>query len=344
MLIATEAVSKYHPDKIADQISDAILTNAYMMDKKSKVAVEVLIKDDLLVIAGEITSPLTIKEIKQIAKDTARKLGEKPKRIITRINKQSSEIKKAVNEIGAGDQGIVFGYATSKTKELLPEAVVLSNKIMHIVEDNVKDGILKGDAKCIVTEDSIKDKIVDISISVCHKKGIGLVELKDYIKTLLEDNNIKLDDITLRINPGGIWTKGGSKTDCGLTGRKIVADQYGAYARVGGGAFSGKDLTKVDRTAAYMARSYAKAYLKIHKLDEIEIELSYAIGDIKPQAVNVKAYKDNKLSANLSRLIEKDIIKLGQNHIEYAIQKGLYSYDFESLSSTNHYLNDKYII
>ena len=299
---STEQVSKYHPDKYADQISDAILNECLRQDKNSHCGIEVMVKDSTVVLGGEITSKACIDYI-AIVNKVAKKLNYEVNEIINLIGKQSPEINKAVNSdenIGAGDQGIMFGYACDSNKEYLPKAFYIANRIIEAIENDVanRKTILLGDAKTQVTVDSITNELDTILISVCHKPNLTLEEVKAYILDLLKYHNINTEQAKILINPAGTWNVGGPTSDCGLTGRKIVCDQYGGFCPVGGGAFSGKDPSKVDRSASYIARYIAIDILKKFNLREAQIELAYAIGVAEPVSINVKyqAYVD---SANL---------------------------------------------
>lgn len=304
-LFSTEQVSKYHPDKACDQISDAILDAVLKEDHNARVAVETLWKAKTVVVAGEITANLTT-NLKDIVKNAvhkiAEKLGYKVDKIVNLIEAQSLEIANAVNQtdgVGAGDQGLMFGYATTESESLLPWGFDLANKIIKIIEDDVDynpNTILKGDAKVQVTVDqdapSPEESLHTLLISVCHKEGKTLDEIKEYVAALLASHDIQEPSHRLLINPSGTWTIGGPEADAGLTGRKIVCDQYGGYIPVGGGAFSGKDPSKVDRSASYMARYMATS--AIDKFAEeglswIEIQLAYAIGVKKPVSVTFKS-------------------------------------------------------
>lgn len=304
-LFSTEQVSKYHPDKYADQISDAILDDILKQDKNARVAVETLVKGTTVVVAGEITANLTT-DLKDIVKNAvhkiAEKLGYKVDKIVNLIEAQSPEIANAVNQEGgvaAGDQGLMFGYATTESESLLPWGFDLANRLIKIIEDDVDynpDTILKGDAKVQVTVDldapNPEESLHTLLISVCHKEGKTLDEIKEYVAALLASHEIQEPSHRLLINPAGTWTIGGPEADAGLTGRKIVCDQYGGYISVGGGAFSGKDPSKVDRSASYMARYIATS--AIDKFAEeglswIEIQLAYAIGVKEPVSVTFKS-------------------------------------------------------
>lgn len=303
-LFSTEQVSKYHPDKYADQISDAILDAYLAKDKKARVACETLVKDTTVVLAGEITSSADV-DVDEVVGRVAQKLGYPVYRIINLIGKQSLEIASAVNkdeEQSAGDQGFMVGYATRETANYLPFGFNLANRIIKAIEKDASriTSLLKGDAKTQVTVDLDKypniKSVETIVISVCHKENyrgekVTLDYLGMYIKRLLSSNKIRINPnkINLIINPGGLWTLGGPFADSGLTGRKIVCDQYGGYVPVGGGAFSGKDPSKMDRSGAYAARNLAIKILNTFTyVDKVEVQIAYSMGISKPVSLNIK--------------------------------------------------------
>jgi len=304
-LFSTEQVSKYHPDKYADQISDAILTECLRQDKNSHCGIETLVKDNTVVLSGEITTAAKL-DIDAIVRRVAGKLGYTVDKIINIIGKQSQEINKAVvsdEEIGAGDQGTMFGYATRETESRLPFGFDLANKIIAAIEKDVEgnsDTIFKGDAKTQVVVDLDAEpgfgSVHSILVSVCHKEGIELEAVKEKVTDLIAGIFGEQPLPELIINPSGLWTVGGATADCGLTGRKIVCDQYGGYCAVGGGAFSGKDPSKVDRSASYMARWIACHLLEVHDLKWCEVQLGYAIGVAQPISVCVKNDRDLDLA------------------------------------------------
>ena len=288
-LFSTEQISKYHPDKYADQISDAILTECLRQDNNSHCGIETMVKDNTVVLGGEITSNAVI-DYEAIVNRVADKLNYTVDKIINLIGKQSPEINGAVvadENIGAGDQGIMFGYATSETESYLPYGFDLANKIIKIIERDVEENnVLIGDAKCQVTTDLDNPGTVEeVLVSVCHKAAYDLEYIRTYIRSLLSD---VVSPKKWTINPAGTWNVGGATSDCGLTGRKIVCDQYGGYCPVGGGAFSGKDPSKVDRSATYMARKIAVDLVKQYNLKWCEVQLAYAIGVAEPVSVNIK--------------------------------------------------------
>ncbi len=291
-LFSTEQVSKYHPDKYADQISDSIVAIALTKNKNARCAVETLVKNDTVVVAGEIGNvELDNDEVEYAVKTVARELNYPVSRVINLLDVQSAEISGAVEnkngEIGAGDQGFMVGYATRETESYLPYAFDLANKIIERIEKSaITSGLFKGDAKTQVTVDLDTNEIKKVLVSVAHYEEFDLEFVQNCVKNLLGK---LVDPDLLIVNPAGRWTVDGAVADCGLTGRKIVCDQYGGYTAVGGGAFSGKDLSKVDRSGAYAARNIAIDVLKRYgDVNSVEIQLAYAIGISKPMSVNVK--------------------------------------------------------
>lgn len=338
-LFSTEQISKYHPDKYADQISDAILTECLRQDKDSHCGIETMVKDNTVVLGGEITTKATL-DIESIVKRVASKLGYTVDRIINLIGRQSPEINNAVSsveEIGAGDQGTMFGYATAETESRLPFGFDLANKIIKAIENDVEtnpETIFKGDAKTQVVVDLDKeptfDSVKSVLVSACHKEEVPLDAVKCRIKALIAEIWDEREIPELIINPSGAWTIGGATADCGLTGRKIVCDQYGGYCAVGGGAFSGKDPSKVDRSASYMARKIACVLLNAYDLKWCEVQLGYAIGIAEPISVCVKNDKNFDLSEEVRKyysLTPRGIIR----------QLGLLEKDYEKVAEGCHY-------
>ena len=293
-LFSCEQVSKWHPDKVADQISDSILQWCLSKDKGSRVAIETLVKSSSVYLAGEITCKEENIPYHQIVEKVMKDLNYPFTELITNVTKQSTQIGAAVNQdekIGAGDQGMMFGYATRETESRLPYGFDLANRIIDIITDDIEhnpDSILVGDTKTQVTVDLDDKKSIPevILISACHKEGLTIEQVRSYLMALLTKNNIQAKKYIL--NPSGLWTLGGPNTDSGLTGRKIVCDQYGGYCPVGGGAFSGKDPTKVDRSAAYMARELAIEIIEhFPSVNVAEVELAYGIGIAEPISISV---------------------------------------------------------
>lgn len=332
-LFSTEQVSKYHPDKYADQISDAILTECLRQDNTSHCGIETMVKDNTVVLGGEITTNAVV-DFEAIVNRVANKLNYKVDNVINLIGKQSSEINGAVvadENIGAGDQGIMFGYATAETDSYLPFGFDLANKIIRIIENDVADNdVLIGDAKCQVTVDLDNPGTVEeVLVSVCHHDTYNLDEIRAYVIALLDG---VVEPKKWTINPAGTWNIGGATSDCGLTGRKIVCDQYGGYCAVGGGAFSGKDPSKVDRSATYMARKIAVDLVDKYQLKWCEVQLAYAIGVAEPVSVNIK----NDLGEDYASYV-RATYDLTPKGIIKALD--LLNVDYEKLAEGCHFYN-----
>ncbi len=303
--ITSESVTEGHPDKICDKISDKILDTALEQDINSKMAIETTIKDNLVFIYGESKTEAKL-NYKKIATQVLKDIGYKEKfKVITKISKQSTEINNAVcgGEIKAGDQGIMFGYATNETKEYMPLPILLANKLTkELANQRKKDNNspLLPDGKSQVTveyENDIPKRIDTIIIASQHKENIEQRELEKYIKKNIINKVIPkkyLDNTKILINTSGSFTIGGPFADSGTTGRKIVVDSYGGSAKVGGGCFSSKDPSKVDRSAAYYARYVAKNIVYNKLCDRCEIGVSYAIGKEKPIHINIETFNTNK--------------------------------------------------
>lgn len=305
--ITSESVTEGHPDKICDKISDKILDYALKEDNRSKMAVECTIKDNLVFIYGECNTKAKL-NYEKIAKEVLKDIGYKEEfKVLTKVSKQSTEINKAVDKtkICAGDQGIMFGYATNETEEFMPLPVLLANKIteqLSKIRKNDHNSPLLPDGKSQVTVEynGNKPKRIDtIIVASQHKENITHEQLEKYIKEKVIDVVIPkkyLDKKTkILINTSGSFTVGGPFADSGTTGRKIVVDSYGGSALVGGGCFSSKDPTKVDRSAAYYARYVAKNLVYNKLCDKCEIGISYAIGISKPLAININTFNTHKV-------------------------------------------------
>ena len=317
----SESVTSGHPDKVCDYISDSILDAALKEDKNSRVACETSIASDILFIFGEISTKAKL-NYEQIAKDALRKIGYSKKgsgfdvencKVIVDIHEQSSDIAQGVNSsyddtqtLGAGDQGIMFGYACDETEELMPLPISLAHKLAKKLEKARKEktlDYLMPDGKTQVTieyEDDLPKRIDTIVVSTQHKDCVSTEQLRKdvYEKIILSTvpENMLDENTKFFINPTGRVVIGGPESDSGLTGRKIIVDTYGGYARHGGGAFSGKDPTKVDRSAAYMARYVAKNIVKAKLAKKCEIQLSYAIGVSKPISIYINTFGTNTVS------------------------------------------------
>lgn len=319
-LFTSESVTSGHPDKVCDFISDSILDAALKEDENSRVACETSISKDTIFIFGEISTKANL-NYEKIAKDTLKKIGYTTKgsgfdvdncKVIIGIQEQSSDIAQGVNSsydnsktLGAGDQGIMFGYACDETEELMPLPISLAHKLAKRLEETRNKNILDylmPDGKTQVTveyKNDIPKRIDTIVVSTQHKDTVSIEKLrKDVYENIILPTvpNTMLDDKTkIFINPTGRFVIGGPESDSGLTGRKIIVDTYGGYARHGGGAFSGKDPTKVDRSAAYIARYVAKNIVKAKLAKKCEIQLSYAIGVSKPVSIYINTFNTNTI-------------------------------------------------
>ncbi len=351
-LFTSESVTEGHPDKVCDQISDAILDEFLTKDSKSRVAAETSVTTGMVLVSGEITSNCYV-DIPSVIRNTIKNIGYngeegggfdyKTCAVLTSIDEQSSDISCGVNkafetrdnnanvssseteEIGAGDQGIMFGFACDETPELMPLPISLAHKLSYRLAQVRKDGILKylrPDGKSQVTVEYIDNKpsrIDTVVLSTQHDPEINGISdnekiqeiirndlIKYVIDAVFENESIKPDSNTkYLINPSGRFVIGGPQGDAGLTGRKIIVDTYGGYSRHGGGAFSGKDPTKVDRSAAYAARYVAKNIVAAKLASKCEVEVAYAIGVAKPVSVMVDTFRTGKISDDeIQQLIE----------------------------------------
>jgi len=322
-LFTSESVTEGHPDKIADQISDAILDACLTDDPSSRVACETLTATGLVVIAGEITTKAYV-DFQTLVRGTISSIGynnalygfdSNTCAVISSINKQSGDIAMGVDTGGAGDQGMMFGYACNETAELMPMPIALAHKLTMRLSEVRKHGklaYLRPDGKSQVTveyDEHRKPVRVDaVVISTQHAETVGNEELRsDILKHVIQHTipaNLLDEDTKYHINPTGRFVIGGPMGDTGLTGRKIIVDTYGGMGRHGGGAFSGKDPTKVDRSAAYMARHIAKNIVAAGLADRCELQLAYAIGVADPVSVLVDTFGTGKVdNATIQQLV-----------------------------------------
>lgn len=300
----SESVSEGHPDKMCDQISDAVLDAYIQKDIDSKVAVECLIKTGFVILAGEVTSKAEI-DIQEVVRKTLKKIGYTPESgfdpescgVILSISKQSPDIAQGVNNGGAGDQGMMFGFACDETPELMPLPIMLAHKLVKKLSEkrkNTQNTFLRPDSKSQVTveyENEKPKRIDTIVVSTQHEENAE--NLKEYVKKEIIEpvcGNLMDEETKILINPTGKFVIGGPVGDAGLTGRKIIVDTYGGMGRHGGGAFSGKDPSKVDRSAAYMARYIAKNLVGAELCKKCEIQISYAIGVKEPTSILVETF------------------------------------------------------
>ncbi|MFG0604146.1 methionine adenosyltransferase [Vibrio mimicus] len=321
-LFTSESVSEGHPDKIADQISDAVLDAILEQDPKARVACETYVKTGMVMVGGEITTSAWV-DIEELTRQTVREIGyvhsdmgfdANSCAVLNTIGKQSPDINQGVDkadpkEQGAGDQGIMFGYATNETEVLMPAPITYSHRLMQRQAEVRKNGTLpwlRPDAKSQVTFQYDQGKIVGIDavvLSTQHCDSISTPDLREavmeeIIKPVLPAEWLS-KETKYFINPTGRFVIGGPMGDCGLTGRKIIVDTYGGAARHGGGAFSGKDPSKVDRSAAYAARYVAKNIVAAGMADRCEIQLSYAIGVADPTSIMVETFGTEKVSQEI---------------------------------------------
>ena len=305
-LFTSESVSMGHPDKLADQISDSVLDAMLAQDPASRVACETMVTTGLAVIAGEITSKADV-DVEKLVRDVIREVGYTSDeigigadtcKVMVQLDQQSPDIALGVDADGAGDQGLMFGFACDDTEELMPLPIALSHKILARLNkarfDKEVDW-LRPDSKSQVTVeyDGFKPVRIDtVVVSTQHAPTVTNEEINEFIRTKIVEPLLPADlndgKVTYHINPTGNFVIGGPHGDCGLTGRKIIVDTYGGWGRHGGGAFSGKDSTKVDRSAAYMARHVAKNIVAAGLASRCEVQLAYAIGVADPVSVNVE--------------------------------------------------------
>jgi S-adenosylmethionine synthetase len=321
-LFTSESVSEGHPDKMADQISDAVLDAIISEDPHARVAVETLVKTGMAVIAGEVRTS-TYVDLEDIVRDVICDIGYnssdvgfdgKTCAVLNAIGKQSSDIAVGVDEaedkdLGAGDQGLMFGYATNETDTLMPAPIYYSHRLVEKQAELRKNGTLpwlRPDAKSQVSlrYENGKPVAVDaVVLSTQHNEDISLEALREAVMEEIVKDVLPSDwlhaDTKFHINPTGIFVIGGPVGDCGLTGRKIIVDTYGGMARHGGGAFSGKDPSKVDRSAAYAGRYVAKNIVAAGLADRCEIQVSYAIGVAEPTSISINTFGTNKVAENI---------------------------------------------
>ncbi len=323
-LFTSESVTEGHPDKIADQISDAILDAVLELDQNGRVACETLVTTGLVVLAGEITTEATV-DFSQVARETIREIGYTRAKygfdcdtcsVLTAVGRQSPDIAMGVDTGGAGDQGLMFGYACNETPELMPLPIQLAHKLAFRLSEVRKSNLmpfLRPDGKTQVTieyRDGRPYRASAIVVSTQHDEKVSNEQLRaELLRDVIEHtvpSELLDKDTKIHINPTGRFVTGGPQGDAGLTGRKIIVDTYGGYAPHGGGAFSGKDPTKVDRSAAYMARYIAKNIVAANLADRCLVQLAYAIGVAEPVSVLVDTFNSGRLpEERLSEIVRQ---------------------------------------
>ena len=346
--VTCESVFKGHPDKLCDQIADAILDEYLLKDKESRVAIECSIKDNLVLVFGEVASKAHV-DIVKVAKRVLRDIGYFDNFVVlAKVSTQSWDIAKGVDKLGAGDQGIMYGYATDETKEFLPLPYVIARDISKSMERIRKEkymDVLCPDGKCQVTvryDDGKPKDIKTIVVSAQTRKGVKLDEVKRIVReeVLAPLLGNTLEGIEILVNPTGAFYRGGPYADSGLTGRKLMVDTYGGVARHGGGAFSGKDYTKVDRSGAYYARYVAKSIVKARLADRCEVAVSYSIGVANPVSVSVDTFGTGKVG-------DDELLKLIEGHFDFSVgniirELKLKDISYQRLAEYGHFGNDVY--
>lgn len=325
-IFTSESVTEGHPDKICDQISDAILDDILRQDPNSRVACEACVTTGLVMVMGEITTNGYC-DVQKVVRRTVENIGYNRGKygfdaenlaVLVAIDEQSSDIAMGVDRDGAGDQGMMFGYACNETEEYMPLPIVLSHKLARRLTEIRKQGIvsfLRPDGKTQVSveydENNKPLRIDSILVSTQHDEQVSIEELKDTIVkqviNVIVPSELMDEKTKILVNPTGRFVIGGPKGDTGLTGRKIIVDTYGSFARHGGGAFSGKDPTKVDRSAAYMLRYVAKNMVAAGFAEKMEIQIAYAIGVAEPSSISVDTFGTSKYSeAELIKIIKEN--------------------------------------
>jgi S-adenosylmethionine synthetase len=351
-IVTCEQVSNGHPDKICDQISDAIVTECLKNDRSSRVAIETMIKDKHVIIAGELTSSYKPDYMK-IVNDVFKRIGFEKLgysiidglHVQTYVGQQSADIARGVDrknpeEQGAGDQGMMYGYATNETLEMLPLPFALATRFLQKLRDY--EGSLShklyADAKAQVSFDYDTHRIDTFLCSVHHSEDVTIEEIKAKVGDLMIETAQEYGlatDFKILVNPTGKFTVGGPFADSGLTGRKLACDTYGGIGHIGGGAMSGKDPSKVDRSGAYMARKIAKAIVKTGYADRCEVQIAYAIGIAKPVSVNIETFGTAHVDQGTIEKLVTEGFDLTPNGIIHDLK--LLDVDYNQVSAYGHF-------
>ena len=360
ILFTSESVSEGHPDKVCDQISDAVLDACLAVDKNAHVACETFATTNFILVGGEITCKKKVNVV-SIVRGVLKKIGyDKPEygcdyhtiEIVDKIQQQSPDINQGVNQkkpedLGAGDQGLMFGYATNETEGYMPLPISIAHKLVREASEQRHKGLFKGarpDMKSQVTIDYTDKnhiRIDNMLMSIQHDEDVNLDEFKEYIHKNIMQKVAKSfglnTDFDYLINPTGRFVLGGPAGDTGLTGRKIVVDTYGGSANHGGGAFSGKDPSKVDRSGAYMARYIAKNLVAAGVADRLEVQLSYAIGVNHPMSIGIKTFKTSKYSDDKILKVIKQVFDCRPGIIIENFKLKTPSFKYQDISNYGHF-------
>ena len=346
-IITCEQVSWGHPDKICDEIADAVVTECIKHDKKARVAIECLIKDNHIVIAGELTS--TYKpDYRKLVYEVFDRIGWDKlnygdptlycgPQILVEVKQQSPDIALGVDKGGAGDQGLMYGYATNETPELLPIPFAVATRFLQILK-NHPSRMFRADAKSQVSYDYEKGRITTFLCSVQHSPDVEPSDFRHIIETIMvlaaSEYGLNNDFVKL-VNPTGRFVIGGSFADCGVTGRKLACDTYGGVGHIGGGAMSGKDPSKVDRSGAYMARKIARDIVLAGYAERCEIQIAYAIGVAEPVSVNVECFGTETIDTHLIEQYVLDSYDLTPKGIIDKLH--LLDIDYNKVSAYGHF-------
>ena len=348
-IITCEQVSNGHPDKICDQIADAIVTDCLKNDKNSRVAIECLLKDNYLVIAGELTSKHK-PNYRSLVDDVIHRIGYEKLgygydrfdimgglNVNIRVSEQSPDIALGVDKDGAGDQGIMYGYATNETPEMMPLPFMVATKFLNILHHH-PSRMFRADAKAQVSFDYDSNRITTFLCSVQHSPDVEVSDFRHIIEGIMvlaaAEYGLNTDFEKL-INPTGRFVIGGSFADCGVTGRKLACDTYGGIGRIGGGALSGKDPTKVDRSGAYMARRIAKDVVQAGYADKCEVQLAYAIGVTQPVGMSIECFGTEYQPLEFIEQYVRGSYDLTPKGIIQAL--GLLDVDYNKVSAYGHF-------
>lgn len=342
-IITCEQVSNGHPDKICDQIADAVVTDVLNHDKDARVAAEVMIKGNQIIIAGEISSDY-LPPYKELVRDVFERIGlerlgyeEDVFDIHILMDRQSPDIALGVDRGGAGDQGMMFGYATNETPELLPIPFVLATKFLEILKSHPSH-MFRADAKAQVSFDYDSGRITTFLCSVQHSADVEPGDFRHIIESIMVLTAAQLGlntDFQKLVNPTGRFVIGGPFADCGVTGRKLACDTYGGVGHIGGGAMSGKDPTKVDRSGAYMARKIAVDIVRAGYAERCEVQIAYAIGVAEPVSVNVECFGTEQQDKGFIEAYVRENYDLTPRGIIEGL--GLLDVDYNAVSSYGHF-------